>query len=169
MEQIVKKLQNSKEWIFIFKACLGCALITLCSLVKIPFYPVPFTLQTLAVFIIALTQEPRQAFASGMCYLFCASLGLPVLCGGSNPFWIMGKCGGYLVGFPLAAYLISVLRKKCHPILAILCGQVVIFGLGFLWLIPFFGVKIAWLKGVLLFIPSGLLKNIAAVCIVRRK
>ena len=159
-----KKWRLADQLSFICLAFLGCGLITLCSLVKIPFYPVSFTLQTFAIFVLALTQSPKQAFGSAVCYLLLATIGFPVLCGSSNPLWMCGKCGGYLIAFPLAAYLIAKLRtKKTNPFFAILVGQAVIFFLGFIWLIPFFGVSTAWAKGVLLFIPSDLLKNLAAI------
>ncbi len=150
-------------------ACLiliGCAFITLSALVRIPFYPVPFTLQSWAIIMLGLMQSPKQAFGSALCYLLCATIGLPVLCGDSNSLWIAGKCGGYLIAFPIAAYLIAKLRQKIHPILAILVGQAVIFTLGFIWLIPFFGIWVAWMQGVVLFIPSDLLKNLVAFALV---
>jgi biotin transport system substrate-specific component len=148
---------------FVCLALFGCGLITLSSFVRIPFFPVPFTLQTFAIFFLALTQSPSQAFASTICYLTCASFGLPVFGGASNPLWIMGKCGGYLVAFPIAAYLTSkMIQKKCPSLVAILCGQMVIYALGLAWLIPLFGFQIAFMKGVVFFIPSDLLKGLIA-------
>src|SRR5436305_774791 len=106
MEQFLTDREVFKEQLsFLCLSLVGCGLIILGSLAKIPFFPVPFTLQTLALFILALTQSPKQACGSALCYLLLATLGLPVFCGRSNPFWILGKCGGYLVAFPLAAYL----------------------------------------------------------------
>lgn len=141
---------------------VGCGVITLFSLIKVSCYPVPFTLQTLAIFILALTQSPKQAFFSVLCYLFCGTLGLPVFCGQTNMGWMIGKCGGYYIGFLLAAYLIAFLRKFIPSFLAIVCGQLVIYTLGFFWLIPFFGISIAFHQGVVIFLPSALLKAAAA-------
>lgn len=149
-------------------ALFGCALIVLGSMIKIPLYPISFTLQTLAIYILALTQSPKQAFASALCYLVCATIGFPVFFGHANPFWIIGKSGGYLVAFPLAAYCIAQLRHKHSPITALLCGTCVTFTLGFLWLIPFFGLQVAFTKGVLIFIPSELFKVLAAIHLVVR-
>ncbi len=148
---------------FVLLSLLGCSLITLCAFIKIPFYPVPFTLQTLAITFIALTQSPKQAFASVICYLLCGTLGLPVFTSGANCLWMIGKNGGYLLAFPLAAYLMSKLNQKGHPIPGLLCGQALIYLLGFLWLTPFLGATIAFTKGVAFFIPSDLLKNLAAL------
>ncbi len=141
----------------------GSCLITLCSFAKIPFYPVSFTLQTFAIFILALTQSPKQAFTSVFCYLFAATVGLPVFAGHSNPFWIMGKCGGYLIAFPFAAYLTARIAQKSSAVVAILSGQMLIYVCGFLWLMPIFGFETSFIKGVLIFIPSDIIKNIAAI------
>jgi len=144
-------------------ALFGCALITLGSLVKVPFFPVPFTLQTMAVFILALTQSPKQAALSCIAYLAAATIGLPVLCGNSKPLWIAGKCGGYLVAFPLAAYAVSYLRAITSPILALTVGQCIIYFLGWCWLAPLFSAKAAFINGVLFFIPSDIVKNLFAL------
>lgn len=157
---------DRRESFFIIS--LGCFLITVCSLVKIPFFPISFTLQTLAIYFIALTQTPKNAFLSVICYLGCATVGLPVLCGHSNCFWILGKSAGYLIAFPIATYLIAKIAEKRHPLIAIVSGQVVIFALGFLWLIPFFGLSTAGMKGVVLFIPSELLKGLIVFAATRK-
>ena len=151
---------------FVFLSSLGCCLITTCSLVKVPFSPVPFTLQTAAIFFLALTQSPRQAFGSVLCYLVCGTIGLPVFAGHANPLWMLGKCGGYLAAFPIAAYITSQLAKKRSLLLAVFTGQFLIYLLGFLWLIPLFGTKIAFTKGIALFIYSDALKNIIVIYLV---
>lgn len=153
---------------FVMLAILGCGLITLGSLIRIPFYPVPFTLQTFALFIIGLKQNPKQAFASAVCYLICATVGLPVLGGKINTLWMTGPCGGYLIAFPVAAYLIAHLRQRGMVLGALFWGEAVIFALGWIWLVPFVGEQEALIKGVLIFIPSGVLKALAAVAFVRR-
>jgi biotin transport system substrate-specific component len=162
MEAIVKKQTMALPTFLIF-SLLGGGLIALCSLVKIPFYPVPFTLQTLAIAFLGLTQRPSQAFGSVMAYLLAATAGLPVLNGGlANMLWILGPTVGYLVAFPFAASLIAFLKTRIHPLLAVLCGLTLIFASGFVGLVPLIGVSFAWSKGVLLFLASDALKGIAA-------
>ena len=156
-----------EELRFIGLAMLGCGLITMGSLIKIPIYPVPFTLQTLAIYILALTQSPKQAFASAICYLLCATAQLPVLGGNANSLWMIGKCGGYLIAFPIAAYAIARMRPKRPSIAVIIWGQAVIFALGWTWLLPFLGPKEAFIRGVLIFIPSELLKGLAALAFAK--
>lgn len=148
---------------------LGGALITLGSCIKIPLFPISFTLQTLAIYILALVQSPKIAFSSVCSYLLFATAGLPVLCGHANPLWILGKSGGYLVAFPIAAYCIATLRLSRPPFIALLCGMTIIFVLGFLWLIPLFGIKVAFVKGVLIFIPSEIFKILAAFYLIKKR
>lgn len=148
---------------------LGTALITCCSFIKIPLYPVPFTLQTFAIYILALTQTPRQAFASTFFYLLGATIGLPVFGGHANPTWILGKCSGYLIAFPIAAFCIAKIRLKRSAFQALLCGMLVIFFLGLLRLIPIVGLQTAFMKGVLIFLPSEIFKILAAIQLIHRR
>jgi biotin transport system substrate-specific component len=164
-----KRIESSQvtyrelQWITL--ALFGAALITLGSYIRVPMYPVPFTLQTLAILVIGLTQSPKQALGSVICYLLFASVGLPVLAGKINPLWFMGKCSGYLIGFPIGACLIAWMRKKFHPVLALLSGEAVIFLMGWIWLTNLFGPKIAFLQGVVIFLPSEGLKILAALAL----
>jgi len=161
--EITLKKQNTALLNFLIKSLSGGGLIALCSLVTIPFYPVPFTLQTLAIIALGLTQRPGQAFGSAMAYLLAVSAGSPILNGGlSNMLWIFGPTAGYLVAFPFAASLIAFLRTRIHPLLAIFCGQALIFGSGFAALVPLIGVSLAWSKGVFLFLASDALKGVSA-------
>ncbi len=141
---------------------LGCALLILGASIKIPFYPVPFTLHTLALFLIALTQTPKQASYSTSCYLILATLGAPVFSLHANPTWWMGKCAGYLWAFPVAAYGMARLRVKMGNFLALTLGSSFILLCGFLWLIPFVGAAVAWKQGLLVFLPCELVKILAA-------
>lgn len=149
----------------IIKAFSGSVFVSLCSLISIPTSPVPITMQTLAVFIIGLTQSPRTAAASLLFYLIEGSLGLPVFCGKANPLWFIGPSAGYLIAFPIAAYLIA--RCSRIPVLALCIGQGVMMLLGFAFLSTFIGVKSAFTSGVLLFIPSALIKIVIALWTIK--
>ena len=161
--EITLKKQNTAVLSFVLYSLLGAGLIALSALIRIPFYPVSFTLQTFAVLVLGLTQRPSQAFGSTIAYLLAATAGLPVLTGGlANMLWIVGPTAGYLAAFPLAATLISSLKNKIHPLLAIFCGQALIFACGFAWLASLIGAPLAWYNGVLLFLASDALKAIVA-------
>ena len=60
---------------------LGVALITLCAKIRVPSWPVPMTLHTLAVMAIALAAGPRLATAAFMAYLMAGAAGVPVFSG----------------------------------------------------------------------------------------
>jgi len=148
-------LTLSKKWTAaLLPVVAGSCFIFVCSLIKVPFYPVPMTMHTFAIFYLGLMQSPRNACGSALLYLAAGTL---------NPYWMLGKCGGYFLSFPIAAYLIAWCAKRMSPYLAVIVGQGVIYTLGFLWLVPFVGVKIALLKGVIFFLPSAVVKGVAAV------
>ncbi len=162
-EDTIYQVYRELRWIGV--VLISAALITLGAILRIPFYPVPFTLQTLAIFIIGFTQPPKQAVCSVICYLIWACIGLPVLGGPANPLWIIGKSGGYLVAFPIAAYCIAKLRSQ--PLLALVIAHSLIWGLGWIWLACFFGPKVAFLQGIWLFVPSAALKALVAYLYAR--
>ena len=144
-------------------ALLGSLFIALCSIFPIPVKPVPFSLQTMAIFMIALTQSPKVAFLSTIFYLTEATLGMPVLAKELvNPLWFIGKTAGYLFSFPIAAYVISYLSSKypstIFKVFSLLLGQAIIFLCGFGYLSLFIGVSLAFQYGVVIFIPTAIFK-----------
>lgn len=159
---VIRETTDLKMGSFLFML-MGCGILTLSSWVKIPLYPVSFTFHTFAIFLLALIQPPQQALGSAICYLLCGTLGLPVFAGKVHSLWMFGKCGGYLFAFPFAAYTTSLLAKKQGAILAVLAGQALIYTLGVVWLIPFVGIEISLIKGVVIFLPSDVLKGILAI------
>jgi biotin transport system substrate-specific component len=170
MKNIFLHLDTYKQELEWVKGVLfGTLMITLGSLARISLYPVSFTLQTFSLFLLALTQSPKQAFASAAFYLFLASAGMPVLGGKINLLWFAGKAAGYLFAFPIAAFLMAWIHQKGSPIVALFVGQMVIFTLGWIWLIPFLGAKTAFIKGVLIFLPSEVIKAVFALVFVRRR
>ena len=168
MEKILRLNSVSHEGLrSIGLVLFGSILITLGSLLIVPLEPVRFSLQTLAICWIGLTQSPKEAFASGICYLLWASLGLPVFGGVADPLWILDKTAGYLIGFPIGAALIAALRQKRSPLMALIWGQMAICALGWAWLASCLGAKTALIYGVLIFLPSEAYK-IAVVLAVWR-
>lgn len=152
-------VERSDEW----KLTLaGCGILILGAYLKIPFYPISFTMHTCALWIIGLTLPPRLAVRTVLLYLGLATVGLPVFGGHGNPLWMLGKSAGYLLAFPIAVYVVSYLRERGMGLLGIVLGHCVIYLLGFLGLLAFVGPGVAFQKGVLLFIPSGILKTAMA-------
>ena len=85
-------------------AYCGCctALLAVCSWISIPF-PIPFTLQTFAVFLLGRLLGGRNATLCVCCYLLCGAIGLPVFSGFRGGISVMfDLTGGYLLGFLLS-------------------------------------------------------------------
>lgn len=146
---------------------VGCLLLILGACIKIPFYPVPVTLHTFSLFLIALMQSPKQAFYSANGYLLLATFGFPVFYLHANPYWWVGKCGGYLWAFPIAAYGMAIMRVKIGNFLALTAGAIFILLCGFIWLIPFVGLSVAWKQGLLCFIPCELAKIFVVTILIK--
>lgn len=159
---------KTTDWVSQWGGSLvGCGLLILGSYLKVPFYPVPFTMQTCALWILAMTLKPKQAVVAVLLFLGLGTAGLPVFGGIANPLWLIGKSGGYLIGFPIAAYLVASAKGKSATIAAIAVGHCVIYLLGFLVLAPFIGAYAALMKGVVIFLPSALLKTVIAYAVVK--
>jgi biotin transport system substrate-specific component len=89
----------------LFSTCL----LTISSKIKIPFYPVPMTMQTFIVLGIGITLGPRFGSIVLISYIFEGLIGLPVFAGtpekGIGITYIIGPTGGYLLGYVVSAYL----------------------------------------------------------------
>ena len=137
---------------YAIQALAGSALITLCAQISVPFFPVPLTLQTFAVFLIGLTYGWRLGGITIVLYLAEGALGLPVFAGGkSGLIVLMGPTAGYLVGFLLAATACGWFaergfdRSYAKLFAALLVGNILLYVPGLLWL----GSIIGWDQPVL--------------------
>ncbi|MFC1514754.1 biotin transporter BioY [Candidatus Omnitrophota bacterium] len=105
--------------------------------VYLPFSPVPMTLQTLVVFLSAVSLG-RRTFVMLGAYLALGVLGAPVFSGGLGLAYLAGPTGGYIAGFFLAsALLVKVLplqKNLAWYILSFLAADLIILALGSLWL-----------------------------------
>jgi len=155
-------LSSEKTKVFfksLLKVVLGSLFLALCAQVSIPMQPVPMTLQTLGVFLLAIMLGGKHAGLAGLLYLVEATVGLPVLANGiSNPLWMIGSNAGYLLAFPIAAYVIGTVayKKKTSSLwvmFSIILGQLIIYSMGVLFLSRFVGFKMAFTLGVLPFLP----------------
>jgi biotin transport system substrate-specific component len=152
----------------------GTALLAICSHIALPlfFTPVPLTLQTFAVLLLALLLSPRLAAATMVAYLVEGALGLPVFA--PTPALpglahLLGPTGGYLMSYPLVAPLTSLCWRRIGRGIAgaafsAAAGTVVILACGALWLnaLTHHGVTAVFATAVLPFIPGELLKIAAA-------
>ena len=130
-------------------------LLTVSAKLKIPFYPVPMTMQTFVVLVIGMAFGWRLGSAAIIAYLIAGAMGLPVFSGtpekGIGLAYMMGPTGGYLLGFVLAAAVSGFLaargwdRRVGTTLIAMVVGNVVIYVPGLIWL----GTLVGWDKPVL--------------------
>ncbi|RCW87159.1 biotin transporter BioY [Paracoccus lutimaris] len=150
---------------------LGVALITLCAKLRVPSWPVPMTLHTLAVMAIALATGPRLATATFMAYLMAGAAGLPVFSGtperGIGLAYMVGPTGGYLLGYLVASWVSASMalgRGTPGRIIAMLAGLAITYAVGLLWLAKFVPAGAVVAAGFTPFILGDLI-NIAMVAL----
>ncbi|KAB2880887.1 biotin transporter BioY [bacterium] len=81
--------------------------------IPLPFTPVPITLQTVFVILAGASLGAKRGALSQIMYLFYGICGLPVFAGGASSFiQLLGPSGGYLLGFPVAAFLTGLLVSR---------------------------------------------------------
>lgn len=157
------------------------ALTAVAAQLEVPFYPVPLTGQVLVVLVAAGALGPRLALYSQLAYLGFGIAGAPVFAGGkAGGLALLGPTGGYLVGFPIAAWLAGVLaeraRSRVSLFLALACGALAVLVLGACgvaaWSLltqegtPSGALSLAVGSGVLPFLPVDLLKALVATLLV---
>ena len=142
----------------------GVLLTALSARMSIPFWPAPFTMQTLAVLLIAGAYGPRLGTATILAYLGLGALGLPVFAGGGGVAYMLGPTAGYLFGFVPAAAASGALsargwdRNWRGSAGAMTLGTAVILACGVAWLTRRLGFQAALRGGLVPFLPGALLK-----------
>src|SRR5262245_5158687 len=103
------------RWLTCSHVLLGSIFLALMSqlAVHLPYTTVPFTMQTLGVFLLGGILGSKQGALSVLTYLAQGTVGLPVFAGGvANPRWFCDPKAGYLISFTLAAFLIGKAIEK---------------------------------------------------------
>lgn len=151
----------------------GTALTAAAAQIQIPWQPVPFTMQTLAVALCGLTLGARRAVSAQLAYLGLGVAGLPIFAEGlGGPQVLLGPTGGFLLAFVLVAWLLGEAadrgwdRKPWKLALAMVAANVVLFTCGGLWLGTLIGFDKALAAGVLPFIPTEAIKAVMATLIM---
>ena len=146
----------------------GIAILAVSAHIKIPFYPVPVTMQTLAVLAIGMTYGTRLGGATVLGYLGAGAAGAPVFAGGAGIAYMMGPTGGYLLGFFVAAIVLGALaergwtRSMITTAAAMVLGNAIIYLLGVSWLANLIGSSKAFEFGLLPFLYGDALKLVIA-------
>jgi biotin transport system substrate-specific component len=151
----------------------GSVLVALSSKVQLPAWPVPMTLQPLAVLLVGMALGARRGCLALVAYLLEGAAGLPVFAlPGAGLAYFAGPTAGYLLAFPLAACLVGFLaergwdRRFMTSVAALAIGQIVILSLGSLWLSLHVGLKGALVQGFLQFLPADAVKIVLAAMVL---
>ena len=106
--EFTKSFKHTQIIKFLFIALIGSIILAISSKIKIPFYPVPMTMQTFAILVIGIGFGWKLGVATVALYLFEGIIGLPVFSGspekGIGLVYFTGPTMGYLLGFIIAAY-----------------------------------------------------------------
>ena len=129
----------------------GTILITISAKVKIPFYPVPMTMQTFVILLIGITLGKKIGVATVVLYLLEGIVGLPVFASspekGIGITYFIGPTMGYLLGFLVAAYIAGSFNYDkgiINTFLKLIFSVSFIYILGLIWL----GILIGWDKPI---------------------
>ena len=150
MELIKQNSQTQiiKSLLVIF---LGSVLLTISAKIKIPFYPVPMTMQTFIVLFLGISFGYKIALATVGLYLIEGISGLPVFSNsperGVGLAYFMGPTMGYLIGFLSACFFSSFIKASDNHLVIItklILSVSSIYILGVLWL----GTLIGWNKPI---------------------
>ena len=149
--ELTKNLTQPKIIKSLLAIVLGSIALTISAKIKIPFYPVPMTMQTFVVLFLGISFGYKVAIATVSLYLLEGILGFPVFSNsperGIGLTYFVGPTMGYLIGFLTACYLASFIKASDNYliILAKLVFSVSsIYILGILWL----GTLIGWDKPI---------------------
>ncbi|NGX60538.1 MAG: Biotin transporter BioY2 [Chlamydiae bacterium] len=156
----------------ILQVILASCFIGLCAQISIPLHIVPISAQTFGVMLVGATLGKRKGALAAALYLIQGSLGYPVFAGGSAGFHhLLGPTGGYLLAYPLEAYLFGRLieQRKGHlfKIVAAILITFVQLGIGAIWLIPFVGMKKIVSMGFFPFVPVDAAKAMIVYFLVK--
>ena len=174
--ELVKNINISKLLKDFFIVLLGSILLAVSSKIKIPFYPVPMTMQTLVVVLIGITFGWKIGVATVTLYLLEGIIGLPVFSGtpekGVGIIYFTGPTMGYLLGFVVTVFLCGKFnydKNLLNNFLKLMLATSFIYLLGMVWL----GTLIGWEKpifklGAQPFLFAELLKILIATLVASK-
>mgnify|MGYP001236064114 FL=1 len=173
--EIVKNLTLLRLFKYILAVLLGTIILAISSKIKIPFYPVPMTMQTFVVLLIGIGYGWKLGLATISLYLFEGMIGLPVFSGtpekGVGLVYFTGPTMGYLIGFLVTVFIAGKFNYNSliSSFLKLTFATSFIYILGVLWL----GIFIGWDKpifelGVFPFLLAELFKVSLATLVANK-
>jgi biotin transport system substrate-specific component len=160
------------------RAALMAAVTAVAAQIAVPIFPVPFTLQVLAVVLSGLLLGARYGALAQAIYLLVGAIGVPVFAefrGGLGV--LLGPTGGYLLSYPIAAAVAGLAagaarsasrgRALTVSFLWGCVGLAVIYAFGAVWLsvVTDLPLAVAVAQGVLIFVPFDLIKVVLAALV----
>ncbi|NLK01213.1 MAG: biotin transporter BioY [Clostridia bacterium] len=149
-------------------SALFTAVTAALGLVIIPMFPVPVTGQSMGPMLAGSALGSKRGFMSLTVFVLSAAVGVPILSGARGGLGvIMGPTGGYILSWPIAAYIIGKLREVFGGKSLLRCitynffgGVVIVYSLGVPWLSVLQGLslKTALIEGALIFLPGDIVK-----------
>ena len=162
----------------ITRVALMAAVTAVAAQIAIPIFPVPFTLQVLAVVLSGFLLGSRYGALAQAIYVLVGAVGVPVFAEFSGGLGrVLGPTGGYLVAYPIAAAVAglaapTVARATRRRALWVgsfwgCAGLAVIYAIGATWLavVTDLPLAVAVAQGVLIFVPFDLIKVALAVLV----
>tara|TARA_B100001175_G_scaffold272014_1_gene244956 strand:+ start:368 stop:919 length:552 start_codon:yes stop_codon:yes gene_type:complete len=150
--ELVKTISNNKIIKIFLISIIGSILLTISAKIKIPFYPVPMTMQTFVVLFLGISFGYKVGVATVLLYLLEGISGLPVFSNspekGIGIAYFVGPTMGYLIGFIFACFLAGYFKYNSNYLInfiKILISTSIIYVFGVVWL----GTLIGWDKPIL--------------------
>ena len=149
--ELIKNLKETSVIKKLFIAIFGTIILAVSAKVKIPFYPVPMTMQTFVVLLLGVSLGWKLGLFTVSIYLIQGIAGLPVFAGtpekGVGIIYFTGPTMGYLIGFLLAVYLAGIFKYTNNfftNLIKLVFSVSFIYLLGIIWL----GSLIGWDKPI---------------------
>ncbi len=174
--ELIKQNTQSQIIKSILIVILGTILLTISAKIKIPFYPIPMTMQTFVVLFLGICFGYKIGVATVALYLLEGILGLPVFSNspekGVGLIYFTGPTMGYLIGFFIACFFASFVKAEDNYLIIfikLILSVSTIYILGLLWL----GMLIGWdkpliLLGVKPFLLAEILKMVLLTALSKK-
>ena len=174
--ELIKQNTQSRIIKSLFVIFLGSLILAISAKIKIPFYPVPMTMQTFVVLLLGISFGYKIGLATVGLYLFEGIIGLPVFSNsperGVGLVYFTGPTMGYLIGFLSACFLASFIKLDDNYFIIfskLILSVSTIYIFGILWL----GILIGWDKpifelGVMPFLIAEVFKITLLTILVKK-
>ena len=170
IELVTNKLNKNKIFNLanISTVLFGSIILIISAKIKVDLYPVPMTLQPLAVLMIGMLFGRNLAIATIGLYILQGIAGFPVFAYGGGLLYLFGPTGGFIVGFFIAGLVLGELadrgwgRNILSSIFCMILGMFIIYFFGILQLSAIKGFAFAIIKGFYPFLVGDLYKLLVA-------